>query len=89
MVHAPFSVAPLIRPDVLGAEPVTAALLYGASDLAAFPTSTSLTLPLLLPAADRIVLGTERGTLLIFDLSRASSSSGASPHSCLPPTCTR
>ncbi|GAA5915260.1 hypothetical protein JCM8208_004517 [Rhodotorula glutinis] len=53
MVHAPFSVAPLIRPDVLGPEPVTAALLY----------------------ADRIVLGTERGTLLVFDLSRASSSS--------------
>ncbi|GAA5946072.1 hypothetical protein JCM3775_007212 [Rhodotorula graminis] len=53
MVHSPFSVAPLIRPDVLGPEPVTAALLY----------------------ADRIVLGTERGTLLVFDLSRASSSS--------------
>ncbi|BGP49482.1 Vacuolar morphoproteinsis protein 6 [Rhodotorula kratochvilovae] len=53
-MHAPFSLSPLIRPDVLGSEPVTASLLH----------------------ADRIVLGTERGTLLVFDLSRASSSLG-------------
>ncbi|BGP41330.1 Vacuolar morphoproteinsis protein 6 [Rhodotorula kratochvilovae] len=53
-MHAPFSLLPLIRPDVLGSEPVTASLLH----------------------ADRIVLGTERGTLLVFDLSRASSSLG-------------
>ncbi|GAA6050759.1 hypothetical protein JCM3770_006612 [Rhodotorula araucariae] len=52
-MHAPFSLSPLIGPDVLGTEPVTASLLH----------------------ADRIVLGTERGTLLVFDLSRVSSSS--------------
>ncbi|GEM08903.1 rab guanyl-nucleotide exchange factor [Rhodotorula toruloides] len=51
-MHAPFSLAPLIRPEVLGTEQITATLLH----------------------ADRIVLGTERGTLLVFDLSRASTS---------------
>ncbi|GJN90166.1 hypothetical protein Rhopal_003165-T1 [Rhodotorula paludigena] len=51
-MRAPFSLSPLIRPEVLGAEPVTASLLH----------------------ADRILLGTDKGTLLVFDLSRASSS---------------
>ncbi|KAJ8293712.1 Vam6/Vps39-like protein [Rhodotorula toruloides] len=58
-MHSPFSLAPLIRPDVLGTEQITATLLH----------------------ADRIVLGTERGTLLVFDLSRASTSTA-------PPTAT-
>ncbi|GAA5999473.1 Vam6p [Rhodotorula paludigena] len=51
-MRAPFSLSPLIRPEVLGVEPVTASLLH----------------------ADRILLGTDKGTLLVFDLSRASSS---------------
>ncbi|GAA5832662.1 hypothetical protein JCM11251_001402 [Rhodosporidiobolus azoricus] len=53
-MHAPFELSPLIGPDVLGSEPITAVLLH----------------------ADRVVLGTEKGALLVFDLSAASTSTG-------------
>ncbi|GAA5890028.1 hypothetical protein JCM6882_009206 [Rhodosporidiobolus microsporus] len=53
-MHAPFELSPLIGPEVLGSEPISAVLLH----------------------ADRVVLGTEKGALLVFDLSAASTSTG-------------
>ncbi|GAA5948447.1 hypothetical protein JCM10213_004425 [Rhodosporidiobolus nylandii] len=58
-MHTPFSLHPLIPPDVLGSEAVTACLLH----------------------ADRIVLGTEKGSLLVLDLDLRSASSSSAPPS--------
>ncbi|GAA5987416.1 hypothetical protein JCM10908_001946 [Rhodotorula pacifica] len=60
-----FSLWPLIRPEQLGTDPITASLLY----------------------TDRIILGTEKGSLLIFDLS-APSSTTTTTTTDTPPTAT-
>ncbi|GAA6062923.1 hypothetical protein JCM10212_007154 [Sporobolomyces blumeae] len=56
-MHSPFSLAPLIPPDQLGSDPISAVLLH----------------------ADRILLGTDKGSILVFDLSSSPSTSTAPP----------
>lgn len=73
MSHAPFELSRLISPEDIGSDLITAILLHGPYSAfherkAAHWTSR---------AANRIILGTEKGALLVFDLTTGRTCSAA------------
>jgi hypothetical protein len=76
-MHNPFSLYRLISPPDLGHEPITAALIHGEL-IHSFKGIAGADIRGEAGIADRIMLGTEKGTLLVFDLSHASTSSSES-----------
>lgn len=64
-MHTPFAVSELISPEDLRTDPITAILLHGElCGLLELDLTHART-----AAANRIILGTEKGALLVFDLS--------------------
>lgn len=83
-MHSPFSLSTLIPPEVLGSDAVTAILLHGklVLHLACYFADFCTLI------ANRVFLGTEKGSLLVFDLSNASTSIGAAAQRCSLHRCT-
>ena len=74
-MHSPFSVSELIPPAALGKDAITAIVLHGAFCCLALGPPVELS-PCIPYAADRVILGTDKGALVVFDLDPASTSTG-------------
>lgn len=73
MTHSPFALSELIKAAELGKDAITAIVLHGKLGFPE-PSHGVLELSSPLPTANRVVLGTDKGALLVFDLSNASTS---------------
>ncbi|SCV73601.1 BQ2448_7527 [Microbotryum intermedium] len=74
-MYSPFSIDELVSSTELGADAVTATLFHGQSEHTLHLSSGSHIDHLRLSIGDRIHLGTDKGSLLVFELAHASTSS--------------